>query len=304
MIKIIEAILVGLLLVFFLTDFPKQAVHRHRSNYEVVGEVSRSKYFSGRGMWIWNEIRKSKNGFKAYVEKAKDNGLDYVIVKAFDGSEWGVPDSDSKKKEFQTQLNQPMITAFHDAGIKCYAFGTTWLYPESNVDEAIRHAINTLHKTSADGIIFDDVFAYGCDEKQTEKLFSAVRHHMDSCERCRKKTLAFSTFPSIWRRELPWQIPLKYADCFMPQIYWQALKKTPDEAVKKFQDSWQEYCKSHKNIRSEIVPVVPMTGEKVTPEQIEQFISSAKKVGWKDLACFRWSSTSAQDWQRIKDKEI
>lgn len=301
---IVEVILVGLLLVFFLTDFPKQAAYVHNeSSQEVADKIPKLKHFSGRGMWIWNEIRMNKNGVEPFVEKARNNGLEYVVIKAFDGCEWGVPDY-NKKKTFQTQLDQSVITAFHEAGIKCYAFGTAWLYPQSNIKEAARHAINTLHKTSADGIIFDDVFAYGEDAKQTEKLFSTVRHHMDSCERCGKKTLAFSTFPSIWRKELPWHIPLKYADCYMPQIYWQAMKKTPEELVKKFQDSWQEYRESHKNIRSEIVMVMPMTGENVTQEQIMQFVSSARQAGYEDLSFFHWSSASDKDWQKIKKKEI
>jgi len=194
-----------------------------------------------------------------------------------------------------------VIRAFHKAGIKCYGYGTAWLKPQSDVRKASTHAINVLHKTSADGFVFDDVFAYGSDARQTERLFSVVRRHINACAICRKKTLAFSTFPSVWRTDLSWSIPLKYCDYYLPQIYWADMRVSPTQAVNRFQKGWIGYRKNHKGIRCRIVPVASTIGRgDVTPTQIREFILACKKFGYSNLVFFRWDGTSAGEWAVIK----
>ena len=255
-------------------------------------------HFKGRGMWIWKEIRENDNEYGPYVRKAKANGIRYVIIKAFNGGDWGVRDAGGC---FRTQLNQRMISAFHKAGIRCYGCGTAYLTPQSDVGNAINHAVNLLHKTSTDGIVLDDVFAYGADTRQTERLFSAVRKHIDECPSCRRKAFGFSTFPYVWRSNLHWEIPFRYAGYFFPQVYWEDMRLSPSDAVFRFHDGWNEYRRRNGSVHVKIVPVCPTVGRhEVTPQQVRQFISACKKAGYDDISFFRWGETSDREWKVIR----
>lgn len=275
--------------------------------FSVSGEARPSKchkpvptpaHFRGRGVWIWNEIVRNDNEYLPYIRKAKRLGMKYVVIKAFNGGDWGVRNAEG---DFQAQLNQRMISAFQKAGIRCYGCGTAYLKPGSDVKNTIRHAVNLLHRTTVDGIVFDDVFAYGADKDQTERLFGAVWRHIDRCPSCRRKAFGFSTFPSVWRPELHWEIPFRYAGYYLPQIYWEDMRRTPSDAVSRFHDDWGEYRRKNRGVHSRVIPVGPTVGRRnVTAKQVAQFISACERSGYPDISFFRWGETSAPEWKVIK----
>ncbi|MEI6650812.1 MAG: hypothetical protein WCL23_05280 [Candidatus Moraniibacteriota bacterium] len=257
-------------------------------------------HFKGRGMWVWNEIHGNDNDYEPYVRMAKAYGIQYVVIKAYNGGNWGVRDAEG---DFQTQLNQRMISAFQKAGIRCYGCGTAYLWPQSDVEGAIRHSVNLLHKTTVDGIVLDDVFAYGADKHQTGRLFGEIRNHIDHCSSCRKKAFAFSTFPYVWKADLPWEIPFRYARYYLPQIYWMDMRLTPSGAVSRFQRGWNEYHRKNRNVHVRIIPVGPTIDHRdVTPKHVKQFISACRKDGYHDISFFRWGVTSKEKWKVIGGK--
>lgn len=287
---------VFMLLLVICSCFPVVALAK--AKHGKVPKTSHvSGHFRGQGIWIWNEICLKNNDFAPYVIGAKAMGMKYVIVKGFDGCEWGVR---NKHRRFQSQLSEPMIKAFHKAGIKCYGYGTAWLKPQSNVEETIQHAINILHKTSADGLVIDDVFAYGSNPGKTQKLFSSVRGHIDGCRKCRKKPLAFSTFPSVWRKDIPWDIPMRNCDYYLPQMYWADNHQTPDQTFRRFQLAWAEYSRSHRNTRAHVAPVAATSGKTVTPSQIQRYMFLCSNAGYDGVSFFRWDSTSVAEWRVIR----
>lgn len=262
------------------------------------GKTASAKHFQGQGVWIYNEILLSGNDYEAYVQMAKDKGMKYVIVKAYDGKEWGTK---NRQRKFRSQLSEPMVKAFHQAGIKCYAYGSTYLHPTSGIDEATRHAINTLHKTSVDGLVVDDVFAYGKDQAHAKKLFSAVHRHLKTCKKCRNKPLALSTFPHVDKKYYPWKIPFQYVDYYLPQLYWADMNSTPVGIVDKFNHNWSTYLKQNPGVRCKVIPVAPTSGKtQVTPAQIDQFIKRCQGYGYSDLAFYRWDKTSVAEWRVIQ----
>ncbi|MEI8360808.1 MAG: hypothetical protein WCG01_01660 [bacterium] len=256
------------------------------------------QHFKGNGVWIYNEIMLTGNNYEPFVDMAKDKGMNYVIIKAYDGAAWGTR---NKNRHFTSQLNDSMAKAFHRKGIKCYAYGTANLRKDSDIKQAIQHAVNTLHKTSVDGLVLDDVFARGQEKTKTEQLFSGIRGHLRHCKQCQKKPLAFSTFPHVASQAYPWGIPFKYSDYYLPQLYWTELKRTPTGTVAKFQSDWSNFQKHNPKLKCRVIPVGQTIGKAtVTPEQINTFVRQAKTYGYQDFAFYRWDGTSLAEWQTIK----
>ncbi|NTW14534.1 MAG: hypothetical protein HGA31_05925 [Candidatus Moranbacteria bacterium] len=282
-------------------------VHRESESVRVRHGASKSRgravhvtrrprrHLQGQSMFVWNELL--SGDIASYAAMLKATGISCVIVKYADGCEWGVRNT---RGEFQTHLNQRMIAGFHAAGIRCYGYVTAWLKPGSDIRKTVRHTVNILHRTDVEGVVIDDVFAYGTNPKQTEYLFSNVRHHIDTCPNCRGKMLSFSTFPNVWsRRDLRWDIPLRYADAYLPQIYWAVKKTTPEEAVSAFQAEWRNYRRAHrKRVRARVIPVASTAG--VSPIQIRRFVTACKRAGYSDRAYFRLGTTSAAEREIIR----
>lgn len=254
-------------------------------------------HFNGVGVFIWNEIRLSGESAEAFAQTAKGGNLNFVVIKAYDGKKWGVKEG----KYFSPQLTKKVVRAFHEQGLQCYGYGTAYLYAKSDVRMHIKNAIQTLH-LGVDGLVIDDVFSYGTDRFQTEKLFKGIWSHYRKCQKCEGKAIAFSGFPHLHRRELPWKIPTRYTHYYLPQLYWVNLSSTPGQLLGKFQADWANFKMRTKDVRCQIVPVAQTfdrsAAQKVTPEALGQFFSIAKET-YLGVTFFRWNTTQSSNWEEI-----
>jgi hypothetical protein len=254
-------------------------------------------HFNGVGVFIWNEIRLSGESAEVFAQTAKWDNLSFVVIKAYDGKKWGIKHG----KAFSPQLTKEVVRAFHHQGIQCYGYGTAYLYAKSDVGMHIKNAIQTLH-LGVDGLVIDDVFSYGTNHRQTEKLFKGIWSHCQRCPKCQGKAIAFSSFPHLNRRELPWKIPMRYSHYYLPQLYWVNLKLTPDQLFEKFQADWANFKMRTKNVRCQIIPVAQTfdrnAEQKVTPGALSRFFSKAKEK-YLGVTFFRWKTTQSSKWEEI-----
>lgn len=228
-------------------------------------------HFTGIGSFIWFEsLRKSPDEL---AKQAKEEGLSFVIIKAFDGRLWAPTSS---------RFDEKIISAFHRQGIKVYGYGTTYLRASSSPELQAENAIRVLH-LGADGVVLDDVFGYGSDDIKTESLFRAIRLHIKKHSACGGKILAFSTFPHIGKgADRPWDIPVYYCDYYLPQMYWEQLRmSSPKQCFSVFRENWNEFRKEYGKPTCRVIPVAQSNDEDknrvVTPNKLTEFFQLARR---------------------------
>ena len=164
------------------------------------------KFVLGKGIWIFQLKECESGNVDKIVAKAKWAGLDYLLVKTHNGSDW-VDYNDSEKV---TEL----ITKAHAAGIKVYAWGYVYgNYPEEEADRAIESMA-----IGCDGYVWNAEIHMKNRYQAAETQCTLVRTYVDTV--CPEKILGYSTFCRVQNQAgIPFETYDKYCDVAMPQVY-------------------------------------------------------------------------------------
>ncbi|OGL62539.1 hypothetical protein A3C09_00125 [Candidatus Uhrbacteria bacterium RIFCSPHIGHO2_02_FULL_47_44] len=262
-------------------------------------------HMSGVGMFTWQET--VKVGDTAFAEEAKQHGLSHVIVKSHDGSTWGT----KMDGVWKPAVGRGLIAELHKRNIRAYTYFTARLASDdANIDESIKLAERTL-EWGADGVIVDDLGLFGKSREKWIRLFAGLRTVVNKYP---GTILGASAFPHLMRwDDCPWNVAIQYSDYFLPQNYWRLFREMePELAIAYGQsnfDALRSYtesaCKKNKSACKKtkepckLVPVGMSYGEKVTAEQIETFLLSAKPF-YAGVSLFRWGTVPEGGWDVIK----
>lgn len=263
-------------------------------------------HMSGVGMFTWQET--VKVGDAAFAEEAKEYGLSHVIVKSHDGSTWGT----KMDGVWKPAIGRGLITELHKRNIRTYTYFTARLASDDDsIDKSIALAEQTL-AWGADGVVVDDLGLFGKSRAKWIRLFAGMRAVVD---RYPGTILGASSFPHLMRwDDCPWDVAIQYSDYFLPQNYWKLFRgMEPELAIAYGQsnfDALRSYtesaCEKNKSAcrktkePCKLVPVGMSYGKRVTAEQIEKFLTSAKPF-YAGVTLFRWGTVPSGGWNVIKN---
>jgi len=88
--------------IFLIVSFSVSAAQARLAKQHAKSRVrvQKSVHFPKNGVFIWNELCFDGNNFRPYVEKARANGVKFVVIKASDGGVWGVRNGVIRKSWF------------------------------------------------------------------------------------------------------------------------------------------------------------------------------------------------------------
>ncbi len=256
------------------------------------------KYVIGKGVWTHRLEQCEGGDIDKMIKRAKENGLDYITLKVADGREYRNKTSFWGSNEpAKWTVQSPLVEAFHQAGIKVYAWGFNYLrHPEIEADRAIEAL-----KLGADGYIFDVEEQSRYRATMAEKLSSKVRAWVD--RHCPEKILVCSTYCRIDRQPgLPLDRFGKYCDLFMPQAYHQTFGWSPEQTINQMCLVWmrQERAWSKAGKSDSIKPIIP-TGQahvSIPAIEITQFANAAQ--GYAGVNFWLWDTMGQKQWHAVR----
>jgi hypothetical protein len=253
----------------------------------------------GRGMWIWYLNQCEGGSIQRIIDKCKKYNISYVMVKCGDGENtW-------------PQWNKELVERFHAADIKIYAWMFNWGKNPLREGAIACWALDM----GADGFIFDAEGEWENlpDPAGTAKLMlELVRKHAPDA------FLAHSPLPIIdLHKKFPYVEFGKYCDAVMPQLYYGAMNRTPENVIMWSFQQWSKWEKIWKEGGHEdsIKPIIPAGqtydiestathhGFKCTPGILKAFMDGIAAYG--SVNFWSWQHTVREDlWEAIRDSDL
>jgi hypothetical protein len=245
----------------------------------------------GKGVWTYRLAACESGDVQKIVAKAKWAGLDYILIKTHDGSQWVKYNSKEKV--------QKLVDALHTAGIKAYAWG--YVYGRHPDDEADR-AIEALDM-GFDGYVFNAEIHMRNRYEAAERQCVMVRNHVDSM--CPDKILGYSTFCRVQNQKgIPFEVYDQYCDVAMPQVYfswfagWSG-KNAPVRTMKIWQGEQAKW-------EHEAKPIIPTleasSGAADMPATDPKELRQAAKgfQGYYGINFYSWDVATQSHWKEIR----
>jgi hypothetical protein len=252
----------------------------------------------GKGLWLWelSALLAKYGTVDAIVQKCKDNDINYVILKAGDGTEtWDVDRSNPAIPQFTAEN----INKFHAQGIK--VLGWAYVYGDNPIREA-DIAVWALD-LGADGYVLDAESEYQGKPAQATQLVNSIKTRRPD------KFLAYAPFPIIDSHpSYPYVEFGKVCDAVMPQIYWGEFKKSPVDALNWTFDNFSRWEAANPDSAKPMIPVGQAyddagVGFTLTPADLSAFISAT--AGYKSVNF--WSMQHIlrdDDWSALKNGKV
>jgi len=236
--------------------------------------------WDGNWLWIWQA---SAIGNVNYIrDKAKEMGLDGVLVKAHDGDL-----STGPSRTYMKQFKE-IITPFKDAGLRVAAWGYLYGYnPQGEADAAVE-AI----RAGADWYVIDAEIEFEPSHRpEKENIKKAKEFCAALNEKYPDIPKGFTSFAIPQYHPLPYHIFAEYVDVMMPQVYWHAIGWGVDETFEKSYNQWEEFG----------LPVSPV-GQAYggSPlQEMERFTDLAVNKGCAGISWWDWQHATKEQLEVI-----
>lgn len=246
--------------------------------------LNASGAFSGRGMWIWRMVQAEDGQLQRIIEKAKLAGLDWVAIKAANGtSHW-------------VQFNSEVIRKIQEVGIKVFG----WVYAYGNNPQNEAEVAKGVLRLGCDGLIIDAEKEYEGKPAAAERYLSLIRAANPNA------FIAYSSFPIISKHfSFPFAEFGRYCDVSLPQCYWRMMGYTPESMMERVWQEWDRWAESMKDSGQErsVIPVLPVgQGFNVETEEIRRFVEASK--AYSGISLWEWSQISQDGWYAYSKSEV
>lgn len=248
----------------------------------------------GKGMWIWRIQFCESGSISAIINRCKQNNISHVLVKCGDGNNtW-------------SQFNKNLVKAFHDAGLQIYSW--SYNYGANPLREA-DIAIWAL-EMGVDGHVFNA-------EGEYERLANNANAAKLMLEKVRAYKpdafLAHAPFPIIdSHKAFPYREFGRYCDAVMPQLYWGAMNRTPDNVVNWMVQQWSKWeatwiKEGNADVVKPLIPIGQTYDEPKTKfvgngKDIRDFVARVK--GYKSVNFWSYQHTNQECWDAIRDVQV
>jgi hypothetical protein len=234
----------------------------------------------GLWVWVWNWRNCEGGDASAVAARLNRAGARGAIVKTADGGAWF--DQEAPAAAIAQRLRQ--------AGTRC----ATWqyCYGQDIVGEAQR-AIETIALCQPDFHVLDieDEFASLPDPAgAATQLVGAIRRALPAAPLC------YSPLPIIrYHLRLPYR-QLTDAGCTMlPQLYWTALRWSPQDTVQVFYSDAQTY----ELLQNPVAPAYQdAPGAQPTAAELQAFLDLVLARGARGISVWSYEHLDEDGWQR------
>lgn len=278
-------------LIGFMVSQWNPSMLRIRLSFKEATAVALPKFVIGKGMWIYRIPNCDGGDVDKMVARAKEAGLDYILVKTNDGSKWVDYNPVTKVKE--------VIEKFHAANMKVYAWG--YVYGTYS-DEEAKRAIEALDLGS-DGYIFNAEIHMRNRYSAAEHQCLMLRSHVDA--NYPEKILGDSTFCRVQsQRGIPFEVYDRYCDVAMPQVYFSWFSGwSAEQAAAKTMVIWQSEQASWGHYPKPIIPTLECSsGAADMPATDPRDLEAAAKGfrGYYGVNFYCWDVSTEKLWARVK----
>lgn len=249
------------------------------------------KFVIGKGMWIY-QLRKCEGGdIQKILARAKWAGLDYVLIKTHDGSDWVTYNPKERVAD--------LIAALHRAGIKVYAWGYVYgRYPEAEGARAIE-----AMELGSDGYVFNCEVHMRNRAKAAETMCSIVRQWVDAS--APDRVLGYSTFCRIQNQAgIPFEVYDRHCDFAMPQVYFSWFSGwTARQAAARTMNIWLAEQAGWDHYPKPIIPTLECSSgaadmPATKPSDLE--IAAEGFSGYFGLNFYSWDVSTQALWEKVK----
>jgi hypothetical protein len=228
----------------------------------------------GKGFMIW-KVKSCEGGRPdAIASAAQAAGLSHVWIKIADG-----PNSYNVDKTTNVDLVPPVVEALRAKKIQVW--GWHYIYGNDPDGEA-KIAVKRVKNLKLDGYVIDAEVEYkqqGRDEV-AKTFMKQLRQGLPSTP----VGLCSFRFPN-YHRDFPWQPFLERCDYNMPQVYWMEAHN-PGEQLRASLTRFQSIAPFRPFLP--VGPVFKESGWQPTPEEIVEFMDTARQLGFPAVNFFGW----------------
>lgn len=231
----------------------------------------------GKGFFIWKIPSCEKGDPQAIASLAGEAQLTHLLIKIADGIvSYNIYEG--------VDLVPPLARKLRDAGIQVW--GWHYVRGDNPVGEASK-AIERVQTLQLDGYVIDAEGPY----KERGKAAAAKIFMSRLREGLPNKPVALSSyrFPS-YHPQLPWREFLEGCDYVMPQVYWMFSPHAGEQLTR---------CVREYQSMTPQRPIIPTgaafkeRGWKPAPEEITDFLETAKRLNLPAVNLYSWDSCRA-----------
>lgn len=238
---------------------------------------------AGRGIWIWKLSQAENGDVTAIINRLTSQGIQWVALKCGDSVYF-----------WQDQCTQPLVTRFHDAGIRVY--GWQHVYGDDPIGEA--DIANRILDLGLDGFIVDAESAYEGKPLSAAIYMVSIRIHHPS------RFIAYTTFPIIsYHQRFPYVEFGRYCDAVMPQAYWQAIGVSPERMLEWMDSEWSQWEQIWRDTGNAdaIKPIIPIgQGWNVSGDEIARFSDMVAAKGHSAVSLWVYHRMNPAMWEAYR----
>ncbi|WP_150107424.1 immunoglobulin domain-containing protein [Pedosphaera parvula] len=262
----------------------------------------------GKGDWIYvlSTATSQHGGLDGLMAYEKSQGMNYLIVKAGDGSDLYPPSS--------PQFTSNVVDSAHAAGLKIFGYTRSF---GTNIPGELAIITNAI-SLGADGYVIDA-------EQEWESQI-LPNNNTAALQLLQPIKAAFPNrflghAPQMYihfHSSFPYTMFGIYCDAAMPQAYWKSFGITPTQCITDLGTDWRNWQNSLTGTnRNAIKPIAPVAQgytpgtDPVTAAEITEFCNAMKTAvnpatagGYKPLNYFRSELHSAEIWDAMRTNSI
>ena len=229
--------------------------------------------FEGTGVWIWQVPKSSGGSAAAIADRARKNGVRFVVVKAAHGAGyWG-------------QFSPQFVSALKARGLRVCGYQRML---GSNPAGEARQAIRAV-RAGADCFVIDAESEYKNKHAKARTYVKALRAGIGP-----NFPVGFTSFPYVsFHRTVPYSVFLGPggAQYNLPQVYWKAIGDPPGAAL----------ARTYRENRGFGRPIYPIGQAYDRPPvgQIQSFKAAARRHGARGVSWWSWQSAGEAQFKAL-----
>lgn len=260
-----------------------------------------SSVIEGKGYFVWRAdkilTRPGIQTAQEAVQRAKEAGIEHVIVKIADGEEaYPIPETDPDGK--REKATSDLIAALRGGGLSVW--GWTFAYGQgADVEKQATRLAERARHFDLRGLVIDaeDVgqrkWSIPGGATRAREYMSHVREALSDYQGV---VLGFTSYRFIrYHPTFPFAAFVEDCDVVMPQIYW--ITRGEGDAIGNLRRSYEEYREHFPD--KLFMPVGAAYGEgygsgtdhyfwSATPRQIHRFMDQARAMGFPAVTFWSW----------------
>lgn len=242
--------------------------------------------FDGTLVWIWNLQNCDGGNYDTIAQRILAAGCRGAIVKASDGGNW-FPQGANGTVPIST-----IVAELRARGLVVCTWGYCYDYSEPAEEQ---RAIETIQVAQPDGHVLD-VEQEDENQLNTAADATALASHVKAAV-ASGFPLAYSPLPAISLHvRLPYRQFTDAGLAMLPQLYWTALRWTPQYITSQFYAGIQRYQLAGQ-------PIYPVyedaPGATPTNEDLDIFLQTVKAAGATGISVWSYEHLDAGGWQRL-----